>query len=570
MILKRALKQVIVGAVALAYLQKAKAEVDRDILKIRDYWTDKTNYHMEREIKIRVNILNEVKTLECKEIQPCVFNKYIEEGEANLENLKTHLVTFESSADTIVEKAINIIREQMIAEKRGTVADTQDLRDELMKMLPSALDKTDLLYGAIKKFDSHMLEVIERYSKAKNRDRKIHNLTLFKLAKKNKFLAVGIVYALFNIEGPTFKRPSMKDEVDNMLRAINNYLSFVDYSDYEKAIRDDIDKGEMDLLKLADRHLAILFEPYGNTSGGISIYLDLVKENMTKKDIRKHNQITRGQVVKVIMIECAMDGYLMDYRNNTVFSNLGQIIMSIGKADDDSTDAQKDLRLERERQDRILSGLYVLWSEWENFKLELRNRNIRQLCRQNDINIDYFKEIQNVFTSARWMYDLDILTPTAEEIDDDQSLLKKVRFDMSYTHPMCYIYQRCEDMSQVADADLGSDEKPFAEKDSDSITLRLHKIGKNDSSAVQTENMKNCIRAWYSKMVKLIRRKEDGLEYYYIANDFERHLERSQYVNEVQMETEQEYGAIEQNPFPLQDNQMKAEEENMELVFSTH
>ncbi|KAI5189196.1 hypothetical protein NEMIN01_0362 [Nematocida minor] len=574
MITKRALKQVvIVGVFALAHLQNVKCTVlsEEDAVNIKDYWSDRITY-MEKEVQIRRDFLSKAECFRCNEIPSDALSKYLKEGNDSLSSIETKLLDFNESAKDIVEKTEKLVDLESLeeaGEQKMNVHEMHSFRTDreeeyaiLQQSLPSALFKTDLLNSEIKRFDSSILGLIEEYSKMKNTPIKIHEMALFRLAKTGRPFAVDMVYSLFKVE--PFKRGAdVKKTVKYIKEKMSNYIPGMDLTRYMYAIKNDIKKDEVDLLALADKHFHTLFGRYGADAADIDVYLDLLKEKLSEEEIDQYVNIVPGQIMKIIMVERAMNGSIMDHRKNTLFSSLGKVIANIGKPKHSTTDIHREIRAARDRQDKILDALHILWSDCR-LQTDAQEKT-KHFCKQSCISLANLEALQKSFLSVKWMYTLDMLTPTAEETTSDQMLFKKEHFDMSYTHPMCYIYLRCESISYLARTDLKSNRNPFTSRDSNGIALRLYKISKKNRGLERAKNMKDCIRAWSLGRVEVIRREEDGQRYSDMANEFKKHLEKSPYGCRVEMSKEKaEAAANESNP--LQKIRMEVVENGFVLV----
>ncbi|KAI5190729.1 hypothetical protein NEMIN01_1194, partial [Nematocida minor] len=195
----------------------------------------------------------------------------------------------------------------------------------------------------------------------------------------------------------------------------------------------------------------------------------------------------------------------------------------------------------KERQDKILDALHLLWTSDDSFILGKGYKNFKNFCSDNGMTSTKFSNIQNLFTFSRWIYTLDILTSTPDNITNAHRLFKKTHFDLSYTHPMCYIYLRSKDaIKQFSDINhlvsigMNLNDRPFMEMHSAGLTkikIRPYKISTADNELLHTENIKDCIRIWYLKIAKIIYILNSE-EYLDITNDFKNHFSKSGYVVE--------------------------------------
>ncbi|KAI5192609.1 hypothetical protein NEMIN01_2108, partial [Nematocida minor] len=537
MILQRILKRVAIGLVALSYLQRANGFLDNeDIANIKTYWENKKACRR-REFNNRRDFLAKARNFVCEKTLSEAFKSGLGIAEENLTSIENNFLPFDISVNNIANKI-----EEIRSFRAGDIDFKDKVKretDELEKMVSTAFEKHDLLSDTIKDFDSHMIKLIEEYGKTVNKYKNIDELTLFKLAKKNKPFALDLVYTSFTTI--IFKsKEEVRDKLNYTMKNIDSNMFTTHFIYYMHAITNDLRGGILDILILADKNLPILFSPYGVNEDLMNIYLNLVNKDISDNEIDQYITMKPGDIIKMIMLECMFNGYAMDHRRNDLFLNIGRIIKKIGRPLNNSTDDYNGMKAARERQDEILDALNILWNDRESMKViqsnkdaaskeKIRKEKLDSFCKQNGIEASSFTTIQNGFISARWMYNLSTDSPITEGIDDNQELLKTLYFTMSYTHPMLYIYMRCEEKNQLVKTNLESNEKPFIDRDSeDNMMLRLYKISREDSHSVRAENMKFCIKAWFSHKIHIIYREKDTKEYYNMVEDFKEHLEKSQ------------------------------------------
>ncbi|KAI5189181.1 hypothetical protein NEMIN01_0347 [Nematocida minor] len=560
MIQKQVLKQVaIVGAAALVFLHRASGAVEKDIKSVKEY-ARKRVHSIKEEIKIRADFLKKAKTFKCKEVPYEMLSSDLEKGRTNLSKIKEHLAIFDKSVQDVLKKADQLIYFLGFEELPLGFASVpefnrkmEETKNELLSMIPPMLDKNDLAISAMKEFDSHMLRAITRYITLKDEASLIPNSILFKLANKNKPLAITIIYSLFLVDT---SRPTQNDVISAMnylAKKADTYFSSLslDYVKYINAMRYDIDHEQVDLMKAANRHIDLLFNMSRVSSEAIQeealdIYLGLLNKHITKTALEKYIDITPGQIAKIIMIEYAitMNGCLMDYRKNSFFCALKELIVRIGKPSS-STGLQKDVNEAHKKQEEILNIIYLLWNEQEPeedpmdeeepMDKILQDENIKLFCTHNGVSLVDFKTIQKTFMRDRWIYKLDLFSPSSGGSASGNLPSKAMHFDISYTHPMCYIYLRCEDMSHLGSPNaMKLYRNPFMERGRRGVVfLRLYKVGKTDSDAVREENIKSCIRTWFLPRVEVFIKKEDAKSYLNIADDFCKYFRKSMYMVEV-------------------------------------
>ncbi|KAI5189193.1 hypothetical protein NEMIN01_0359 [Nematocida minor] len=576
MILKRALKQVIVGAVALTYLQKARGAVDKDISKIKAYWANKV-ICMSKELEMRNNFFDEVQPFISQEKKANVLKNRLEQRKEDLSSIKINLLFLSETVEKIQKTADEFMELDKtedsslcwmeISSFKPKTDEIKTVYGTLLNMLPIALRQCDTAAKEIKSFDSNMMETIYEFRRIKKMPGNLNDLDLFNLADNNKPLAISIIYSLFRTE-PYEQGADTENALAKMNSRANTYQFALDFAGYTQAIRKSVEEGDGNLLELASKHFPLLFKAYSINEEIMSIYMDLVKEDLSKNKIRKYKSITPEQIIKVLMVECAMNGRLMDYRQNNVFFNLGRIIMNIGTPADDSTDVQKDLKAAKEKQNEILNVLHILWNAADAFHMEIQEKNIDFFCKQNNVSAIEFKNLQNSFIAARWMYKLYLFKPLPEKLTSKDAVYRKVHFDMSYIHPICYIYQRCMDIDHLAGTDANPSEEPFIKSHSQGfIVIRPHKVSKKDNNSVRIKNVKDCIRQWFfCPRIKIVVKGEECEQYYNILQDFRWYMDKSQYMFSKVEKKEKTEERAETERNPLQDGQTEIEKDGFVLV----
>ncbi|KAI5193307.1 hypothetical protein NEMIN01_2465 [Nematocida minor] len=542
----RVLKKVIAGVLGLVYLQRASCiSTEKEALNIKEYFSKKI-LCMEKEAEIRVDFMNRLENFKCEEISSDILSRDIVEGRINLSKIEEKLNIFNISAEGIVARAENITKiysdstsktSMYYEDKTVLLRKTNDLYNKILNALPSTLRESDSLSEAIKEFDSHMLGVIKKYSEAKNKNEKMDNLNIFKLAEQNKPLAARLIYLLFDV-GPLTSLYDTKDVLNRTLRKIDRCLFLDNFWSYVYPIIENKLKGkeigtEIDLLEILDKNLSSLFNTSridpARDADIMGIYLDLVNEDISEEKVEQYKNMTPKQLMKVLITECEinMDGAFMDYRRNSLLSNIGKVIMNIGNPAKYSTDVHKGLEIARSRQKELLNFLQIFWNGGINtFVSNFPEENVKFFCSNNDIETYFFKNTQNMFMSSRWMYNLNIPIPPLEESTNDEKKFNMMCFDMSYIHPMRYIYMRCEYVNDLCKTNIKSDKKPFSERDLESNLLRLYKIGKENSDSTRADHMKSCIIAWFIRTTSVTYGEEKHQEYDDIAKDFQCYLNK--------------------------------------------
>ncbi|KAI5189195.1 hypothetical protein NEMIN01_0361 [Nematocida minor] len=567
MVLKRTLKKVITGVVALAYLQQAIAVVDRDIIRIKCYWQNRM-VSMKKETQTRADFLNRAKAFECREIPSEKLDGYLKEGESSLLSIQTQLAAFKESTISMIEKTEEL---HLLNIRSDFNLEISDLYDSIKELLPSALEKDALLKDGLKRFDSCMLRMIREYSENKHAVAKIHEMRLFRLAQRNKSLALHILYSFFRVQ-PCISNSEVDDAVKYMTTGLDSNIFRQNYIDYILAITKCPTACKKNILLLGETHLEILFRGCGITPETLDMYIGLSKKDFSEADLKHCMHITPGEVIQTIMLEYMLNKDLLDYQRNNLFSNLGKIIARIGKPANGSTDIQKDLKIAREKQDKILDALHLLWNDattayiiavWidpDTTKITARIKNIEFFCSKYGISYKRFKDMQEQFTFASWMYKSGVQKPNKHV--KQYTLLKGMHLDMSYIHPMLYIYQRCEDMSHPANTEIKHNEEFFLSRYTKDISaLNIYKISRTKDDSEKIENIKDCIRAWFLQRNSIIIVGEDSEESRSMAKEFKIHLSKSLFIEKVLIDSKaegrNETRACASNP--LQDNQMEVE-----------
>ncbi|KAI5192673.1 hypothetical protein NEMIN01_2140, partial [Nematocida minor] len=410
----RALHQVIVVVVfALSCLQKANGLICKDVANIKEYWSDRMDC-MQEEIRIRRDFLDRAETFACEEIPSDVLEKDIKTGRENLSNIMSQLSALSINARKITTTAQDL--KELEDSRKLDQKEINTHYSSIEELLPSALDESDLVSEKIKEFDSHMLEVIKKCSKMKKGENKVQELTVFKLAEMNKLFAVEMVYSFFGMD--LLKLDDAKEAVVTYIYTkMSKYVSILDPMFYMQIVCDDPVDREVDLLAFADEHFPSLFGNYEKTKKIIlPAYFDLIKEDISEEEVEKYKDMTPRKAIKLIMIECAMNRDLIDHRKNNLFSNLGKIIVSIGRPFNIESADAVDIDAAREEQNEILDALSVLWSDYNNANAYISPNDIDIFCMKNKISLDDLKIVQNIFMSAIWMYKLNIASPASEEL----------------------------------------------------------------------------------------------------------------------------------------------------------
>ncbi|KAI5189186.1 hypothetical protein NEMIN01_0352 [Nematocida minor] len=597
MIQKQVLKQVaIVGAAALVFLHRASGAVEKDdLLSIHDYWSVRL-LNIEKKVELRSNFLKKLSSLNAR-VSPDSSDTGVEEdnnsnpemeeklsmGQQHLSDIAEHLAYLNEKIQAILD-IIHSLEDLQKNSYTPCCAYNKNKQDKnkaaikadlhtLKKLFIPALDNSTSLIEKINKYDLHMAEVVEEQSRAANKCSTLHDLTLFKLAKSNKVVAADIIYTLSDI-APSKLDSELELIIFVMHRNLINHIPYSNIKLFMYAVRDDVVNRSIDPLISADSRLYLLSDRYNPVYqpkssvldlGTMNIYLTLLKKDIYRTYLSQCMHITPGEVMKIIMIEYLMTGRLLDHKNNKLFSVLGEIIENIGKPASNSKNIHKRIGIERAAQDKILDALSIVWNDYKS-ATSVKHINVEQFCYKNGFSFFDFFRVQKSFASIKWMYEIErySLEPeyTVTSIDEVErqgtepensiprkELTQEVHFDISYTHPMWYIYKRCEYINSFSAIDTTSSDTPFIEVCNDVFTLRPHRIRERDSDAVRTENINKCIRAWFAQCTEIISRREDN-EGYNLAYDFAKYLKTSE-EKTVNMKEETEWSAEanQSNPF---------------------
>ncbi|KAI5190688.1 hypothetical protein NEMIN01_1153 [Nematocida minor] len=473
MILHRGLlKQIIfAGAIALSYLQGAScaAEDKNAFLDNLDlYWSNRIEF-IEKEIQIRKVLLVKAEFLKSKE--NCLFdaNYDLETGKdgmvqitgdlsalsaiwnemkrltKGLRELNTHISrrqltsgdAMETSSYAMLEITTDDIMKIMLDDKMEAIPhDMMEAISELNSMqntnlksiMRKVLINSTLLIEKIQGFNLLMLRFIANYSSMKNGyNARIHELPLFKLAKRNKVFAVDTVFTFFGIEA--LKSTSDKEVSAQQLGYIKDCLgSSISGGDgiiasYVNAVMEDIRKSKTNSLVSANMHFPVIFRDYSlnidEDENIINIYLRFAENDLSQIEMHKYRNITPEQVTKMIMVEYLMDERLLNIRKNFLFSNLEKTIRSMGGIS----------------RKKMLTILNLLWDD--QYCRRTGSIPLEVFCKENAISAIFFETMRASFMASKWIYIADKKKLHSENmfLQDKSS----THFDLSYLHPSQYI-----------------------------------------------------------------------------------------------------------------------------------
>ncbi|KAI5189189.1 hypothetical protein NEMIN01_0355 [Nematocida minor] len=528
MILKRALKKVMVtAAVALACLQSASCLKESDIAIIKAY-ADNRRSSLGREISLRRNYFKKFRALNSNAQalnSQSIMEEDMEIEKTNMNSIMENFETFKKMSDNLIVVTDNTMDIYSLLnnpnftrtqeQKESCRAQIEKKEDIIREKISYILTYATLLNANIGAYDSHMMEVIAKYSETeKITSEELKNLTLFKLAQSQKIVPANIIYALskvgpFELENETEKEKIMGEISENVrLRLIsnNNVETFVD------AIKKDVVENNINIFVSASTHFHLLFDIYSPMSrpksslvddATMSIYLDLLRSDFC--DVYKYINITPVQVMKIITIEYLLSGYLMDYQNNSLFFILGKIIENVFEPQHlNSRNDEEDARMGREKQDKILDVLSTFWESSESAYLPKKAAEL-----YDEIGIEYFDfiGIQSDFKLSRWIYD-----GTSEILDNI-----RMPSSMTYTHPLWYVCKR-EKYIDYLDGNVYGDLKLFVRTKTGDVVFMPPTIY-TSVSAYWEIYIEKCIRSYIYGDVQIIKKK-DGSGVYATVADF--------------------------------------------------
>ncbi|KAI5190382.1 hypothetical protein NEMIN01_1006 [Nematocida minor] len=514
MILQQILKQIVIAVAVLAYFQGFSCSVEKDeLMSMQAYWNKKIEW-LKEEVSNRKHLLDRLEDLVARTTLFYAFIEDIEIKRVALFNVETAIATLCKSTQYIREEVDGL---KNLRNNRQPDDVIEYVHTKAINLLPKHLDESDAVSKEMQTFDSSMLILLEGYIGDINR--KICNSVLFSLAKKNCSLAINIVYAFFSIA--PCGGDNLEDRLFYIYEKVEKYGFKTNLIHYSDAIRKEAKGQAIDLLKTANTYLHILFNTIEVCREEIYAYLELTEENLTAEKINKHSNLSPAAIIKIIMIEYEINigGCLMNYRKNVLFSNLGKIIQNVY---DNGT---------KEQQNKILDALSMLWSKCEEQERNERVEKIIKFCRDNSIQYLDFVNMKYSLMTTSWMFNIDKTKPTNPA--NGQEIANKACIDITYTHPLFYLYKRCERISHSVKQNQSLQDKPFIrEESSGDVRLRLYKISEKDSEAVQTENIQSCVRLWFSNgtHVKIFFKSEEKDDYKSIARDFRKYFNESRYT----------------------------------------
>ncbi|KAI5189187.1 hypothetical protein NEMIN01_0353 [Nematocida minor] len=573
---QRTLKHImLLGILVLAYFQRAGCRIsEKEIEAIQSYWHHRM-LALGEEVHIRsvfVKIIDSFK--------PFLNENGVVEINVNAEEKDEYLLKITQEEEIMKEIANDILKTtrlllslyRNVDEFPHSAFRIEKNKNRLDKMLLPALKRFTSVVKKINEYDSYMMGVLEQYSKLLDKSSTISEIMLFKLAKNSKMMAASIIYIV--LFGPNLSKidTNLAQIIDYFSKSMMRHIPVENITNFMTCIREDILKKGINQIVSANMHLHRLLcdasipapcttdtntMDTSMTDTGImdkdtmNIYLALSKKDISEKEINQYRNITSGQVMKIIMLECAMSGSLLDHRRNSLFSVLGSVVQNVCSPENSGRkDIYESMRIGRIEQDKILDVLSAVWNDSELPSSVVHIEDMHAFCKENGITPSDIRRTKDVFVHAKWMYEINRYKAVYEEYpnyEDEFSI--GIHFDMSYTHPLWHVYSRCEHVSHLNKTEIRSNLLPFKKRVNNVITLRPHKIKKNDDNLVKAENIKSCIKAWLSPTaeIKVVSRKEDDKEYRSIVRDFVKYLKTSK-EKKVTVKKESEASKVSTNP----------------------
>ncbi|KAI5191596.1 hypothetical protein NEMIN01_1580 [Nematocida minor] len=541
MILKRTLKQVIIGAAALGCLQKAHGLLYKDdVQNIASYWSDRIS-HFDKEITLRNEFSTKFRALSSKEAfnMDASMERHIETEKTSMDAIMEEFESFKEEANNLIDitKSLDSYNRSnddfFDTEKNKEVTLVMlDNLDALKRLVVPALNKNTSLTEKINKYDSYMVKVIEKCAEEEDTNNTLQNKTLFKLAKNNKIVAADVIYMLYLLDLSKLQGSALDNELIESVYAkiISHGISRSNVELFIAAIKRDVTEGNINVFVSGDMHFHLLFGVYSsvNTSKSslvdektMDIYLSLLKENISEEEVKEHKEIAPVQVMKVIVVEYLIGGHLMDHKSNTLFRNLGKIVENVfNPANYNSTDIHEGLRMGREKQDEILDILSYIWCVYDEDRCV--SQQAYDLYKEIGIGYSEFKEIKTSFASTKWMYQ-GVAAPLAGS-DEQCPNISAVQFDISYTNPLWYVCRRCKHIKRP-DNNKNINFKLIDEYENGQISFYSYKIYDTENELIWAKYMEGCIKACSSSILITSKPDEDESKVYFnILSGFYKYL----------------------------------------------
>ncbi|KAI5189433.1 hypothetical protein NEMIN01_0496 [Nematocida minor] len=552
MILQQVLlkKVVVMGACLLACLQVASCttrDKDVNLEGLYAYWHSRMA-SMEKQVQICGSFISKADSMSGE--MPFDASSYVKRGKEAISEITTGFSSLSNNMEEVKKLVESLYELNIYIKKKQPASDNVidiPFNGDIMKaatkskidgFLSKMLNDSTLMIENVHKFNLNMLNFVEKYSLKKYQNSQLEDLLLFKLARKNKMFATNIIFAFFAAESTesAFDADFDEQRLEHIISCLNNHISSKEISKYISAVQDDIRENKTSPLVSANAHFQSMFGEYGvGTSAKDSImhiYFNLSKNSLSNEEISQCESITPEQVIRLVMIEYLMDGHLLNCKRNSLFSNLGKMISN----------------MEEKEQNKILDVLSMLWDDWYCELRESVGLFFTQFCKEHSLCFNFFMNLKSCFTHSRWMYAVDMSRVELENPFSKGELAKEMHFDMSYVHPMWYMCKRYESVSHLDKPDPEFSNKPFMEREHRSITIRMHRISKNDDELIRAENMRDFMNICFLPLavrVELLYRQQDASKCYPIASCFLKSLGMSLKRNKItsSQEAQEEAGS---------------------------
>ncbi|KAI5190372.1 hypothetical protein NEMIN01_0996, partial [Nematocida minor] len=335
-------------------------------------------------------------------------------------------------------------------------------------------------------------------------------------AKRNKTLPTNIIFTFFEIDAKRFltDKGAYKKQFKEMLDFLDIliYDSTVIYTNYIVPTIIEVLDEKTNPLVSANKFFPSVLQDYelytDKDDTTVYTYFKLTENAISNEEIKNYRDIAPEQIIRLIMIEYLMDGYLLNYKENCLFSNLEKIISD----------------MEKTKQDAALKALSVLWGDW--YCYSAKRVTPEEFCKNNTINVENLKKLRHTFIyTIRWVYTIDKLNLEGFAALSREEIAKELHYDLSYLHPMWYMIKRYESIAHLDTPDPNYSGNLFIEvgKEDSLLIVRPHKISKNDDSLIQAENMRDFMNTFTSLIlfeVKCFYRLQDADKYQEIFQNF--------------------------------------------------
>ncbi|KAI5190241.1 hypothetical protein NEMIN01_0940 [Nematocida minor] len=507
------LKQVLLlSSVALAYLKVASClpENRYDHWYNTEYFWNKKISYINKQVKIRAEFLKRAESIANSEKMGLNFNagEYIEKGKKIMPAIKDDLESIKTDFKLLKDllKTLNKVSGSIRKRKNNPNSAIEAACDEPIEnyfstrreinpriehLLSIMHNRNKLMFDKIHEFNSEMLDFIEEYSEEKYKDTKMQELHIFRLAKRNKVLPTNIIFTFFEIDAKRFltDKRAYNKQFEEMLGFLDSliYDSTPIYTNYiVPTIKEVLDKKTNPLVS-ANKFFPSVLQDYGlytdKDDTTVYTYFKLTENAISNEEIKNYRDIAPKQIIKLIMTEHLMDGHLLNYKENCLFSNLEKIVSD----------------MEKTKQDAALNALSVLWNDW--YCSSVKRVTPEEFCKNNTVNVKNLRKLkQALIYTIRWVYTIDKSNLEGFAALSREEIAKELHYDLSYLHPMWYMIKRYESIAHLDTPDPNCSSNLFigvGGKDS-LLIVRPHKISKNDDCLIRAENMRDFMNTFTS------------------------------------------------------------------------